>query len=267
MKTVGSPHRPDLSHALVGALLACAACGDNAAQPIDADHFPRSPDAAGDASMVALGCSGQSLPTTAPDPVTISGTAIEVTAVGTVPTAGVKIETFDTGAPTTATGTATSGAQGADSISLATGGVPINGYERATKTGYVTSYGFAATPIYQDYVSNAPIVTAATIAQLESAASVTAADGKALLSVRAIDCAGTAIAGATIATDPAGMLFYADNGAPSAQATQTDASGVAYVFDVDVGDVTVSAQLGSIALRSHVVKAFANEPTFADIQP
>jgi uncharacterized protein YegP (UPF0339 family) len=60
---------------------------------------------------------------------------------------------------------------------------------------------------------------------------------------------------------------YNAAGAPSAAATSTAADGVAYVFNVAAGNVTVMATANGHTLRQHVVNARANVITLTEIQP
>ena len=80
-------------------------------------------------------------------------------------------------------------------------------------------------------------------------------------------CTGLSVSGAVIATTPSGTIAYRTSTGVSTTATMTDSSGFAYVFNVPVGDVTATAMVGAMVLRSHIVGSYAASPTFTDIQP
>src|SRR4051794_12397492 len=89
-------------------LISLAACGDDGGST-------KTPDAAPVNTMV-----------------TVSGIATEISATGRVPQEGVKIDVVKEG-ETTPTATTTSGADGAYTVTFATGGTAVNGYLHATK--------------------------------------------------------------------------------------------------------------------------------------
>jgi len=237
-------------------------CGDGDKVAVDAPIPDAPPDAFG-----MLDCAGQPLPTTAPDPLTLSGTTYEITSLGAKPLAAVMLSVFVID-ETTARETTTSDAQGNFSMSGPTGGVANFGYVEAAATDHTTSYSFGATAAYMNVTnSQVAIVTTGAIGQLAEFAGVTQTPGNAVIQVEAIDCAGTPLPGATFTTTPAGTIVYQKNGLPLGTASMTDTAGVGYVFDVPPGMVTIAAQVGTLTLRSHVVIAFADAPTFTAIQP
>ena len=85
--------------------------------------------------------------------------------------------------------------------------------------------------------------------------------------VRAADCNGVALAGATISTSPTGEVRYSANNAPSNTATMTDASGVAFIYNVPPGTVTVDAVVGTRNLRTSVVAVHADAGTVSLLRP
>ena len=206
------------------------------------------------------------LPTTAPDPIVISGFTDQVTGIGVFPEAGVKLDAYVNG-DVSPRATVTSDAQGAFSLNVPSGGTANSGYLLATKTGLVPTYLYAATAVYMNLPGSTDvIVSGQTIGNLTNAAGVTQDPTKGLISVQIIDCGGAPIAGAHL-TSPTGAVFYTSQGAPSAGATATDGSGVIYIFNVPTGPVTLGATLGTKVLRSNQVGSFANSPTFTNLQP
>lgn len=84
--------------------------------------------------------------------------------------------------------------------------------------------------------------------------SVTIDGAKALLIVHVVDCAGNSVAGAQITATPSGTTKYIANGRPSSTDTVTDSSGVAFIFNVPAGAVTLSATVGSATFRSRMIR-------------
>jgi hypothetical protein len=230
----------------------------DAPKPIDAPPL--------DAYVPDVSCSGHSLPTTAPDPVTISGTVDAVTATGNVATGSITVDAFLANDQTPRS-TTKSDAQGAFSMSVTTNSVANSGYLRASGSGTVTTYNYPATPVYQNLTgTTVAIVTADEEKALADAAGISQNAGDSLLSIQVVDCAGVPLAGVII-TSPSGAVFYTQHGAPTAAATATDASGLVYVFNVPPGDVIVNGVYDANVLRSHTVGVFSGSPTFTVLQP
>ncbi|HET9990136.1 MAG TPA: hypothetical protein VFQ65_16510 [Kofleriaceae bacterium] len=234
--------------------------GDNAASAPDA-QVPLDTPSAGS----AFACAGQALPTTAPDPLTVSGQTVDMNTLA--PLSGVTISAFRTG-NATALATATSDTAGDFTITVASGGMPIDGYLQAHVTGHLDTYYYGAVPVAAD-ASGAQIalITQANLDTGTAALGITqSADNGAML-VRATDCNGVPLAGATFSTAPAGELRYSANSVPSTTATMTDASGVAFIYNVPPGTVTIDAMVGSRALRTRVVAVHADAGTVAGVRP
>jgi hypothetical protein len=223
--------------------------------------------ACGDSSGPALGfeCLGAPLPTTAPATVTVSGqirqNALSPTALG-----NAIIDAFRTGNPT-ALVTDTSNTPGFYSLSISTGGAPVDGYLRVTHSGQVDTYAYPSRPLFMDLMTNVLMPTSNELAFLGTAVGVTQAAGNGFIGVVVKNCAGTALAGATVSTNPPGTVKYNSGSTPSSTATSTSSDGVAYVFNVTAGNVTVMANASGNVLRQHVVNARANVVTLTEIQP
>src|SRR5512145_2974600 len=88
-------------------------------------------------------CLGAALPTTAPASITIGGqvlgNALAPTALPAAEVLGLRtdIDTLDRD---------TTFAQGFYSLTFATGGTPVNGFLRVTKSGYLPTYAYPARP-------------------------------------------------------------------------------------------------------------------------
>jgi hypothetical protein len=211
-------------------------------------------------------CLGDPLPTTAANPITVSG-QVQAGAFSPGPLDAALVTAFATG---TAESLAvdTSDAGGAYSLTVATGGVPLNGYVRVQKGGYITTYGYPAVPLVASAIQNVLVPTSGEIDVLEFATDVTQGAGNGFIGVVVVDCAGDPIQGATVATTPAGTVRYNNSAStPSPSATSTAADGVAYVFNVAAGNVLVSATGGGHVLRAHTVNARADAVTLTEVKP
>ena len=233
-------------------ILAVAACGGS-----DGGSGPNG----------AFDCLGDPLPTTAPDPITVSG-QIQAGAFAPAALTDALVAAFAIGS-TDSIALDTSDAGGLYSLTVATGGTPLNGYVRVTKAGstYLPTYAYPAVPLAGSAVQNMLVPTSGEIDVLEFATQVMQGAGNGFIGVVVVDCAGTPIAGATVSTNPAGTYRYNSGSAPSAMATSTAADGVAYVFNVAAGDVIVSANGGGHVLRAHTVYARADAVTLTEVMP
>ena len=213
-------------------------------------------------------CLGAPLPTTAPATITITGNSTTAGLSGQMLLPTVTIDLFE-GTATVPTKSTTSDLNGAYSVLISTSGVPVDGYIHGTKATYKDSYLYPPRPLATD-TGNATLllVTPGTFGLLESLGGVTQNAGDGWIGVVVSDCNDMPVAGATVTTAPAGTVRYnAAGGVPSNTATATDADGVAYVFNVAAGDVTVQAQAGGNTLREHVINARADVVTTTVIQP
>jgi hypothetical protein len=213
----------------------------------------------------AFDCLGDPLPTTAPNPITVSGQA-RADFFSPTGLSAALVAAFATGSADSI-GLDTTDAGGQYSFTLATGGVPLNGYVRVSKGGYVTTYGYPAVPLAANTVQSLLVPTSAEIDLVEFATGVTQAAGNGLIGVVVADCDGTPIQGATVAVNVSGTVRYNSGSTPSSSATSTAADGVAYVFNVAAGDVIVSATGGGHVLRAHTINARADVVTLTEVRP
>jgi hypothetical protein len=144
----------------------------------------------------------------------------------------------------------------------------VNGFLQVTKSGYLPTYAYPARPIAANDTINVLAITSAEFGVLGTLVGEIHQAGNGFIGVVVRDCSGTPLAGATVQTSPAAdTVKYNAAGAPSAAATSTAADGVAYVFNVAAGNVTVMATANGHTLRQHVVNARANVITLTEIQP
>jgi len=239
-----------MRHALVGLTIVIVACG-------------------GDSSGPAAGfeCVGDALPTQAPALVNVSGQILG-NFLSPGPISNAIVTAFRVGvADSIAIDTSTT--PGFYALSITTGGTPVNGYVRVTHSGQVDTYAYPSRPLAGDLTTNVLMPTQSELDFLAVAVGVTQSGSNGLIGVVVKDCNGADVEGATVSITPAGssVVHYNAAGAPSQTATSTSTDGVAYVFNVPAGDVTVKANGGGVALRQHVVNARAGKVTLTEIQP
>ncbi len=240
-----------MKHATILALtlLGLAACGD--------DGGGGGSDGGADAPPVATN-------------VKVTGTASEVSISGRVPTAGVMVSAFKEG-ETTAVVSTTTDASGNYSLVIPTNGTALDGYLIGKLAGRKDTYLYPPRPIAADLSSATVLLltqsnfdTAATLAQ------ATQSPGSGWIGVQVFDAANMPVAGVAVTSNPAGLVRYnGTNGLPSKTPTSTAADGIAYIFNVPAGTVTVSASggTGGLSYHAHPVNARADQVTTTLIQP
>jgi hypothetical protein len=215
----------------------------------------------------AFACLGAALPTTAPATITVSGQT-KANALAPTALAGAVVVASRTGTDTLAADT--SDTPGFYSLSIPTGGTPVDGFIRVTKSSYLPTYAYPSRPLAAPLTNNNVLaITSIEFGILGTAVDESQTAGNGFIGVVVKDCDGTPLAGATVQTNPAGAnaVHYNAAGAPSSTATATAADGVAYLFNVPAGNVTVMATAGGHTLRQHVVNARADVITLTEIQP
>lgn len=265
------------------ALLGLAACGDSKDKTVDAsivildapiDAVPDAPDAfippPPDAPPTYdFSCLGKALPTTAPDPVHVTGSTQEISISGLSAAAGLSIQSFKSGNATPIDTTTSDSMGNFMTGALATGGVPLDGYVRASSattagsTQYRTTYLYPASPLAAD-LEGAPVIviTPGTFSQigqfLGGGMQDDTKNGALLVLVQ--DCSSTQMNGATLSvkqgSNPVGTIV--DLGAASGQA---QAAGLFFVYNVPAGTTTVSATYNGMTLLAHDVVAYKKDGT------
>ncbi len=237
-----------MRYLLLGLSIILAACGSDSSGPAE-----------------GFGCVNDTLPTTAQALVTVNG-AIRANFLSQVPVSNAIVTAFRVGAPDTIA-IDTSNTPGDYLLSITTGGTPVNGYLRVTHSGQLDTYAYPSRPLAASLTTNVLMPTQSELDFLGVAVGVTQSASNGVIAVVVKDCFGATVAGATVSTNPAGTVRYNSGTAPSATAMSTSSDGVAYVFNVPAGDVTVRANGGGETLRQHVVTARAGTVTLTEIQP
>lgn len=232
---------------LAFALLGFAACGDDGGTTGGAD-----------APQVAQN-------------ITVMGIASEVGIGGRTPTAGVMVTAFKEGDDATPIVSATTDGAGAYTLVIPTNGTALDGYLVGKLSGRKDTYLYPPRAISADLPS-APvlILTQATFDAAATLAQTPQGAGMGWIGVQVFDAANMPVAGVTVSSSPAGMVRYnGTNGLPSKTPTSTAADGIAYIFSVAPGTVTINASggTGNLNYHSHPVNARADQVTTTLIQP
>ena len=225
--------------------------------------------------VLAAGCSGDD-GMTAPDGPTVpavlrcSGKAESYSANGAVPLEGVRVGGYRSNDENTEVTFAITGADGLYSVDIETGGQPLDGYFKATMSGYLDTYLYPDGPVKKDFAgARVAMITPDTFTLLTDTlcgANQQAANAAIVAIVN--DENDNPIAGATIGSTPAATKYcYNVDGFPNRNGTQTAADGIGYYLNVPAGKVTVSAVLPGVTLPSHPILARAGVVTTTLIRP
>ena len=221
----------------------------------------------GDSGGPAAGfeCVNDALPSTAPAVVQVDGQILG-NAFSPGPVSNAIVTAFKVGVAESLA-VDTSNTPGFYAVSISTGNTPVNGYLRATASGKVDTYAYPARPLAANLTTNVLMPSQSELDLLAVAVNVPQSPSNGFIGVVVKDCSGNPVAGATVSTNPGGTVKYNSAGAPSGTATSTSDDGVAYVFNVPAGNVTVRANGGGETLREHGVNARAGKVTLTEIQP
>ncbi len=209
--------------------------------------------------------------------ITLSGTAQELALNGTTPTiqaaAGASLTACKGGAANCTggnklAGPVTSANDGSWSLGpIPTGMNPLDGYVSLTKNGDRPTYIYPPQALEMDQgMIPALAFTTAAFNGITLFLQIQQDAGKGNLGIAVTDCANMPIDGATVTVE--------QNNAPVPNTTDLDAgmlssqgAGVHLIFNVPVGDTTVSASLGAQPLLAHVVHVFADSTTATIVRP
>lgn len=211
-------------------------------------------------------CLGQPLPTTAPASIDLSG-QVKKNVLAPIPNPNAIVTAFRSSDTSAALATDTSDTPGRYSVSLTTGGTPVDGYIRVTDSSHIATYAYPAVPLAASDSQNVQMVSATEFGALAAAAGITPQAGKGFVGIIVTDCSGTAIAGATVSSTPGGTVLYNAGGVPSSAAHSTAADGIAYIANVAAGSVLVQANGGGHTLRAHTIIARGDVITLTQIRP
>jgi len=204
----------------------------------------------------------------APAMVTFSGN-VSSKGLSSMPLSGVTLGAYGEGS-TTAVATATSGASGNFTMTIPTGGTALQGYVKATFSGYLDTYLYPPTAVAADTTGvTVFMVTQSTLDTLSYNLCKDQQDAaKGVIGVEVMDASKATVAGAVVSSNPMAMSYcYNSGGFPSSSVHMTDTDGIGYVINVAAGNVTVSATKSGATFASHQVNARAGALTLTIIQP
>ena len=223
-----------------------------------------------DARPADLTCAGGDPPTVAEDPVSLSGTVFTLMNLAETPVQGATVAAFTRGAEDAALDSDTTDAEGVYELSAATGGVPLDAFVRAEEDGYIPTRVYPPTVVATSLADvPIPLLDQNLLQTLTFFAGVDQDPELGIVLLVVADCEGTPIEGATVSSTPAaGDIVYAnEQGIPSADQTATAGQGIAYLFNVPLGEVTVGGSKSGQDLAEHAVDVLATEITATVILP
>ena len=199
--------------------------------------------------------------------ITIAGTAVEDMQNGSTPLAGVTVGVYKTANETTAVGSAVTDSQGKYTMSIPTGGVVVDGFIRASKSGYVDNYVYPAAPFQSDNPkADAHLITTSNFGFLKLIGGQHAGNG--LIIVAILDSNMQPVQGATVTSSPAsGAYRYSDSSGTPTATTSTAADGAAFFFDVPPSSVEITATKSGMTFKAHTLVAHAEQFTTTVIAP
>jgi hypothetical protein len=245
--------------------LLAAACGSDSKKTVDANNVGSDSGGGIDAKIF------MDAPGPVPDMITISGVAASVGVGFMTPQQGVNVQAFLVTDENTPIGTATTDANGAYSLTIATNGVPVDGFIKATKATFVDTYLYPNRPLSADFNQAAlKLVTPQTFMTVYAISQVSQDSAKGTIALIVADASMMPVAGATVSSTPAAgaYRYNGGNGIPDKTATSTAADGIAYMLNTDpAAPVSVTATKAGTTFFPHNVKSRPNVLTTTVITP
>jgi hypothetical protein len=209
-------------------------------------------------------------PPVVPTSFTITGHVTERGLSGESAVSGVTVALFSNANQQTAIASAMTNAQGDYSMTVMTNGTAVDGFLLATKTGYVDLYLYPTSPFIGDFTDgDLNMITPSNKNFLSQLAGGNQMAGKGLIGLAVLDANGMPVEGAKVSASPAAnpYRYTGSDGYPSSSAMMTSADGVAFMFNVPSGPITISAMKSGMTFKSHVVEARADKFTTTAIEP
>jgi hypothetical protein len=208
-------------------------------------------------------------PSNIPAMVTIKGKTTERGLSGTTNVAQVVVAIYKVTDEATPIGMTTSDAMGNYTLTVPTGGVPIDGYIKATKASYLDLYLYPpAAWVADDMDAGINMMTPGNRDLLNSFASGNQMANKGMVGIAVFDASGMPVSGATFTSAPAAgaTKYMGGSGLPDANATMTSAEGVGFLFNTDE-TVLVSAHKNGMTFHAHTIKARPGTFTTTSVAP
>lgn len=263
---------------LAVSLLVLAACSSTSApatpdavpgtdaRAIDAPvHLPI--DGAPDAPGPDLACLGQPPPTTAPDPLPVEGKLFAVENYEVAPVDGATVVLRRRGTDAVLA-QATTAADGGFTMSVASGGVPVDGTFTVAAAGYRTTRIDPGDPLSGGENALMLVAGDAELARWYAAAGAIYTPGSPTLLTAAVDCAHDTLDGSTIAVAPAAAtVTYYDATTKQWDAALASSTNGFSLVTGPASAVSVTARLGATSLPPHDITVQANALTIAVLTP
>lgn len=227
-------------------LCSAAACGSGGDRP-DARPVP-------DARVPDYSCAGEPDPVVVPDTVTVSGLAYTPGLPGITPDVmvdGALVRAFEVGGGELSR--TTSMTDGTFVLVTATSGAPTATYLRAQKSGLLETHLYPPRLLSGDVADLELALFDSTQRDLlEGRAGVEQSDDLGMVVIGVVDCEFIAVSRATVATTPAvGATVYQDSvGIPNPLIESTSLEGFAFLFNVPIGDLEVTASVDGMTFRA-----------------
>ena len=209
-------------------------------------------------------------PPNVPQMIKISGITSERGLSGETNVAGVTMTAHASANEATAIATTMSGSDGKYTLTVMTNGMPLDGFLKASKSGYVDNYLYPTSPFIADSGDlGVNMLTPSNKDFLNNLAGGNQMAGKGLIGLQVRDAAGMPVVGATVSSMPAsgGYRYTNSSGLPSSNATATSEDGVAFMFNVPSGPITVTATKAGMTFKAHIVVARADKMTTTSVTP
>lgn len=208
-------------------------------------------------------------PANVPAMITITGKTTETGISGTTNVGQVAVAVYAVSDEATPLATTTSDAQGNFTLTVPTGGAPLDAFVKATKASYLDIYLYPpAAWVADDTDAGINMMTPGNRDLLNSFASGGQMSNKGIVGIAVFDSTGMPVAGATFSSSPAAgaTKYLGGSGLPDANATMTSAEGVGFLFNTEEM-VTVSANKAGMTFHPHVVKARPGTFTTTSVAP
>jgi hypothetical protein len=197
-----------------------------------------------------------------PAMITVSGTATQQGAGSSMPAQGVAVAAFKNSDENTPVAMTTTDAMGNYTLTIMTGGKPLDGFVKATKTGNADTYLYPPAPLVADF-------TNASINELDTNLFMTVAQtigrgqaGQGMIALEVFDTTMMPVAGVAVTSTPAAAHTGYTGGAPlnlpDITLMATIADGRAFLFGLAPGAVMVSATKTGATFKSHSLNVHAD---------
>lgn len=225
-----------------------------------------------DARIANLDCNDDPLPTTAADPITVSGSAQSLGLNGASPVEGATVDVRSFADPDgAALASTTSDANGDFTVQVTTGATPVDAFVQVTADMLLPTEIWPPEPPTED--TQAPGVmfeaqTVSLLAQFSGQNQDLANNGIAVVVI--VDCDQTPIEGATLVPPSGigGVVYAGPDALPDTSLDKTSTAGTAFVFDIPPGDdVVFDAEAMGLSLRDRHVRIAAGTVTALAVAP